>query len=641
MDKSNPSSSQPESPDQPNSDFKFSIKDKLQKELNCTDTTSFDATKTANFDMVTHIQQSKPREKLIPDNINISLGEDTTSSSPSKNKTLEQKFTVDISDRYSQSATVGQGGMGVIRSVTDKNLKRTLAMKILSTKFVGDENISNAFVEEARITAQLQHPNIIPVHDIGQNSEDNSYFYTMKLVDGESLQEIIDKLKEDNQEYKKKYNIFTLLNIFRKVCDAVSYAHSKGVIHRDIKPGNVMVGPYGEVLLLDWGLAKYSGKEEEEEAKVSIKDQLSETNINSPLMTMDGIIKGSLAYLSPEQASGEIKEIDNQTDIFLLGATLYHMLTLIAPYSSKNMVEIIYKAENGDFTHPNETEHGARIPEAIVNLILKAMSLDKKVRFHTVEEMITKLTDYIEARNVSDYRVYNKGENLISVNDLGEDTFIIISGRVEISRIIDGKSTIVETLEPGAVFGELAPLTHSLRSATATATEKVEAMVISKQLMFDELRKLPPWLEKIVFNLAGKVNSMNDSIHPFLLSNCSLPVLKQLLYLFNLVNTNPDHKKTVSIEYLGIVHEISQNLGLSAVRIEEVIDVLIEFNFAIQENNGRLSIASLPNLQDLITYIKREQNITEGVDYTAVEIDIQKVPILDDIYQRMAQLRYE
>ncbi|MCH2207067.1 MAG: serine/threonine-protein kinase [Lentisphaerales bacterium] len=640
MDKSNPSSSQPESTNKPDPGFKFSIKEKLLKELNCTDSTSFDARDTTNFDMVTHIQQSKPREKLIPDDIQVTLKTDNNDILKNSSGSLDKKFSVDISDRYSQSATVGQGGMGVIRSVTDKNLKRTLAMKILSTKFIGDENIANAFIEEARITARLQHPNIIPVHDIGQNSEDNSYFYTMKLVDGQSLQDIIDKLNEGDLDYKKKYNIFTLLNIFRKVCDAVSYAHSKGVIHRDIKPGNVMVGPFGEVLLLDWGLAKYSGKEEGTE-KVSIKEQLSETNIDTPLMTMDGIIKGSLAYLSPEQATGEIKEIDNQTDVFLLGATLYHMLTLTAPYTSKNMVEIIYKAENGHFTHPNETEHGSRIPEAIVNLIIKAMSLDKATRFQNVEEMITKLTDYIEARNVSDYRVYNKGDQLISVNDLGEDTFIIISGKVEISRIIDGKSTVVETLESGAVFGELAPLTHSLRSATATAIGKVEVMIISKQLMFDELRKLPPWLEKIVFNLAGKVNSMNDSIHPFLLSNCSLPVLKQLLYLFNLVNTNADHKKTVSIEYLGIIHEISQNLGLSAVRIEEVIDVLIEFKFAIRENNGRLSIANLANLQDLITYIKREQNITEGVDYTAVKIDIQKVPILDNIYQRMAKLRYE
>ena len=641
MDKSNPSSSQSDSPEsKEGSGFRFSIKDKLQKELNITDSTEFDATQTANFDMVTHISQARPnRDKVIPDDIIVNTEpQPDASRKKSVSANLNKSFSSNISERYSTSKTVGQGGMGVIRSVTDKNLKRTLAMKILSTKFIGDENVTNAFIEEAKITAQLQHPNIIPVHDIGLNDEDGSYFYTMKLVDGESLQDIIDKLKQDDPEYTRKYNIFTLLNIFHKVCDAVSYAHFKGIIHRDIKPGNVMVGPYGEVLLLDWGLAKYNGKEEEQ---ILVKERLSETHIDSPLMTMDGIIKGSLAYLSPEQAIGEIKEIDHQTDIFLLGATLYHMLTLEAPYQSKDMVEIIYKAENGQFTHPNATRHGARIPEAIANLINKAMSLDKETRFQTVEEMINKLTDYIEARNVSDYRVYNKGDQLINVNDLGDDTFIIISGKVEISRIIDGKSTVIETLEPGAVFGELAPLTHSLRSATATATEKVEVMVISKQLMFDELRKLPPWLEKIVFNLAGKVNSMNDSIHPFLLSNCSLPVLKQLLYLFNLVNTNPDNKKTVSIEFLGIIHEISQNLGLSAIRIEEVIDVLIEYKFAFRENNERLSIASLSNLQDLITYIKREQNITEGVDYTAVEIDIQKVPVLDEIYQRMAQLIYE
>ena len=164
-------------------------------------------------------------------------------------------------------------------------------------------------------------------------------------------------------------------------------------------------------------------------------------------MTMDGIIKGSLAYLSPEQANGDIKEIDYQTDIFLLGATLYHVLTLTPPYQSKDMVEIIYSAETGNFVHPNETEHGQRIPEAIVNLILKAMALDKSERFQSVTDLISKIADYIEARNVSDFRVYNKGDLLIKDNELGDDTFIIISGKVEISRIIDGKQTIIETLE--------------------------------------------------------------------------------------------------------------------------------------------------------------------------------------------------
>ncbi|MCM8536137.1 MAG: serine/threonine-protein kinase [Lentisphaeraceae bacterium] len=668
MEKSKPSSSQPEETPQ-GKDIKFSIAENLKKELEKPlDSDSKEAsleepkprdaaqssvddakiiftevsestekeTDTQEFDMMTQIQLQVPKTQK-PDLPPTEEKSQTKAILPKNPKAQTTTFSYEISERYAESRTVGQGGMGLIRAVEDKNLHRTLAMKILSSKFLDDPSISNAFIEEARITAQLQHPNIIPVHDIGTNKEDGSHFYTMKLVDGESLQDIIDKLNADDQEYKKKYNLYSILNIFRKVCDAVAYAHSKGIIHRDIKPGNVMVGPFGEVLLLDWGLAKYNNSEEQE---LNIKDRLADATIESPLMTMDGIIKGSLAYLSPEQAEGDIKNVDPQTDIFLLGATLYHMLTLIPPYSSKNMVEIICKAESGDFIHPNEISGGNRIPEAIVNLILKAMSVDKAKRFKTVDEMIQKLSDYIEARNVSDVRTYQKNDLLIHDNDLEDDTFIIISGRVEISRVIDGKSTVLEVLEHGAVFGELAALTHSLRTATARALEETKVMVISKQLMFDEIRKLPPWLEKIIFNLAGKINSMNDRIHPFLLSNCSLPVLKQLLYLFNLVNTNPDNQKTISIEYLGVIHEISQNLGLSASRIEEVIDVLDKYNFAFREKNGRLSLASLPNLKDLITYIRREQNISDGVEYTAVDIDIQKVPILDDIYQDMLSLHY-
>ncbi|MCM8525246.1 MAG: serine/threonine-protein kinase, partial [Lentisphaeraceae bacterium] len=486
------------------------------------------------------------------------------------------------------------------------------------------------------LTAQLQHPNIIPVHDIGILPETGNHFYTMKLVDGGSLQDVIDELKKQNPDYVRKYNLHTMLSIFKKVCDAVAYAHSKGIIHRDIKPGNIMVGPFGEVLLLDWGLAKYSGSNEE----VDIKKKLEETNHDSPLMTMDGIIKGSLAYLSPEQANGDIKEIDHQTDIFLLGGTLYHMLTLEPPYTSKNMVEIIRKAEVANFTHPNDTEFGKRIPEALVNIITKSMAGSKEERFKTVTELSKKVDDYIEGRNVSLLKTFPKGSMLIEDKDLGDETFIIISGKVEISRIIDGKETLLETLERGAVFGELAALTHDIRTAQAKAIEDTQVMVISKQLMFDEIRKLPPWLEKIIFNLASKVSSMNDRIHPFILSNCSLPVLKQLLYLFSIVNSNSENEKTVAIDYEGILHEISQNLGISTSRIEEVLMVLEEFKLAEKDGSDRFCVTNITDLKNLIAYIKREQNITEGMNYSLDEISIQKIPMLDEVYQKMASLHY-
>ena len=545
-------------------------------------------------------------------------------------------FTRDLEERYDLLDSVGQGGMGVIRSVEDKNLKRTLAMKILAPKYVQDQGVVDAFLEEASITAQLQHPNIIPVHDIGILPESGNHFYTMKLVDGGSLQDVIDKLKNKDEEYVRKYNLYHMVSIFKKVCDAVAYAHSKGVIHRDIKPGNIMVGPFGEVLLLDWGLAKYSGSSKE----VDIKKKLEETNHDNPLMTMDGIIKGSLAYLSPEQANGEIKEIDDQTDIFLLGATFYHMLTLEPPYTSKSMVEIIRKAETGTFTHPNDTEFGSRIPEALVNIIMKSMAADKNERFQTVSELIKKVDDYIEGRNVSQFKTFPKGSMLIEDKKLGDDTFIVISGKVEISRIIDGKETLLETLGRGAVFGELAALTHDIRTAQAKAAEDTQVMIISKQLMFDEIRKLPPWLEKIVFNLASKVSSMNDRIHPFILSNCSLPVLKQLLYLFSIVNSNAENEKTVSIDFEGVLHEISQNLGISTNRIVEVLDVLEEFKLAEKDASQRFCVTNMTDLKNLINYIKREQNITEGISYSLDEISIQKIPFLDEIYQRMASLQY-
>ena len=229
---------------------------------------------------------------------------------------------------------------------------------------------------------------------------------------------------------------------------------------------------------------------------------------------------------------------------------------------------------------------------------------------------------------------------LIEDKDLGDETFIIISGKVEISRILDGKETILETLERGAVFGELAALTHDIRTAQAKALEDTQVMVISKQLMFDEIRKLPPWLEKIVFNLALKVSSMNDRIHPFILSNCSLPVLKQLLYLYSIVNSNSENEKTVAIDYEGILHEISQNLGISTSRIEEVLQVLEEFKLAEKDGSNRFCVTNVPDLKNLIAYIKREQNITEGMNYNLDEISIQKIPFLDEVYQRMAALHY-
>ena len=158
--------------------------------------------------------------------------------------------------RYIFKKELASGGMGQIITIYDQDLRRISAMKVISPALISQEQKLLSFIEEARLTAHLEHPNIIPVHEIGLQGKTGCPYYTMKLVEGESLNNIIYQLTEGNRSYLRDYPRHTLLNIFRKVCDAVAYAHSRGVIHRDIKPENIMVGQFGEVVLMDWGLAK-------------------------------------------------------------------------------------------------------------------------------------------------------------------------------------------------------------------------------------------------------------------------------------------------------------------------------------------------------------------------------------------------
>ncbi|MHC4600979.1 MAG: serine/threonine-protein kinase, partial [Planctomycetota bacterium] len=158
-----------------------------------------------------------------------------------------------LEDRYAVLQEIARGGMGAIMKILDQDILRPVAMKVV----LGQRNpdVVSRFVEEAQITGQLEHPNIVPVHELGVNHE-GKVFFTMKLVRGESLEAVLDQLADGDAATTEAYPLARLLRIFLKVCDAVAFAHSKGVIHRDLKPDNVMVGNFGEVLVMDWGLAK-------------------------------------------------------------------------------------------------------------------------------------------------------------------------------------------------------------------------------------------------------------------------------------------------------------------------------------------------------------------------------------------------
>jgi serine/threonine protein kinase len=249
--------------------------------------------------------------------------------------------------RYRLLERIARGGMGVVYAAEDEKLERRVALKVLDIPDT-DGDFANRLMREARVLARLEHPGIVPVHDVGTLA-DGRVFYTMKFVEGQRLDKFIEGVE----------SVQDRLRLFLRICEAVAFAHARGVLHRDLKPANIMVGPFGEVLVMDWGLAKIlhgeavsADRGADPEATIVEKPKRTgeeSDSTKSSVITGHGTVMGTPGYMSPEQARGEVELLDARSDIFSLGALLRFILTQktpagLAPRLDRSLEAICAKA---------------------------------------------------------------------------------------------------------------------------------------------------------------------------------------------------------------------------------------------------------------------------------------------------------
>jgi serine/threonine-protein kinase len=389
-------------------------------------------------------------------------------------------------DRFEFRGEIACGGMGSIYDVVDRTLRRRLAMKVLHPLMAGSAAELNTFVREARRTAKLEHPSIVPVHDLFADQASESASFVMKFVEGETLSAWIQR--EGTAGGIRGRTLERALQIITKVCDAVEFAHSRDVLHLDLKPDNVMIGEHGEVYLMDWG--------------ISVDCERNAEGRLVPRLERPGA-RGTLSHMAPEQLDMRLSRVDERADIYGLGGLLYEVLTGRAPFVPTGAPEDLLRLREHRVPAPEDVAPSHALPPGLVAIAMRCLAFERDERYPSVGALKVDLESFLRGGGWFQTKAFAASEDLVREGEKGDAAYILVEGECDIIKGHGEHARVVGRIGAGEITGETALLATGTRTATVRAVTFVRVLVVTRETLERELEGRG-WLETLVRALARR-----------------------------------------------------------------------------------------------------------------------------------------
>lgn len=403
--------------------------------------------------------------------------------------------------RYRPLDPLGEGSLGRVDRVYDAHLGRVVAAKTLHARHLGETNALRSFVNEARILGRLDQAAIIPIFDAGL-TPDGLPAYTMREISGRSLAR---HLKMD----KKTANVVPLslertLKIITLLCEALGHAHERGIVHLDLKPQNVIVLPYDEVILVDWGAATvYDDDRFSESLGPELFDEFGD--FDPRLVQNDDYIVGTPRYMSPEQTECARSTLTPASDMFSAGILFYQMLTGRLPFQGESLEELLFHIRETEAPDPRKVAPG--VHPRLASLVLEMLAKDPEDRPYDMDAVISELEAFRGSAGEFPLRQYAKGDRIIVEGEEAPVSYVLVEGEVEIWSGTEDDRRVLGRALAGDTFGELGVLRDGPRSASATAISDVVVREIDRASLLAETERLSPW---VLAMLEGVVDRFVD-----------------------------------------------------------------------------------------------------------------------------------